>query len=86
MGPKGDYAGNCDEFSTCPGRQDGAGLPLLPFLWGGLAADRGVYRTLPASDFWVAYDAQHPSLPPAPEPLWKGGEYGPSWTPGWGTQ
>jgi len=39
----------CRDFDVCPEPPDGAGLPLLPFLWGGNAANAGLYRSLVGS-------------------------------------
>ena len=75
------WASACQDYTTCPPRdtgRDGAGLPLLPVLWGGLAADMGVYRSLPASSIWRADPAG--STPGVPR--WHPNLFdGPSWTP-----
>lgn len=39
----------CRDYDACPVPQDGGSLPLLPFLWGGNAANCGVYRSLPGA-------------------------------------
>lgn len=36
----------CRDYDVCAAGLDGGGLPLLPFVWGGNAANSGVYRTL----------------------------------------
>lgn len=78
-----DFTGACQDFSTCPGkadRKDGAGLPLLPFLWGGLAASAGVYRSLPTSGIWDT-DMSVPVAPRWPTSPMEG----PFWTPNAGS-
>jgi hypothetical protein len=40
----------CLQWNTCPGRTAGAGFPLLPFVWGGLAADHSIYKSMIGSD------------------------------------
>lgn len=44
------WSPQCLHWSTCPGRRDGGGFPLLPTVWGGLAADHGIYRSMVGSD------------------------------------
>jgi len=73
------WAGSCQDYTTCPPRGtglDGAGLPLLPVLWGGLAADMGVYRSFPASALWRS------EPPPSEIPRWHPSIFdGPTWMP-----
>jgi hypothetical protein len=59
----------CTRWLTCPGTQDGAGLPLLSFVWGGSAADQGVYRSMIGSDafFRNGAPASWKTLPQPPD-------------------
>jgi hypothetical protein len=57
----------CLHWNTCPGRRDGGHFPLLPMLWGGLAADHGIYRSMIGSDVFFEGGAA-PSWKSWPQP------------------
>ena len=57
----------CLHWNTCPGRRDGGHFPLLPMLWGGLAADHGIYRSMIGSDVFFQGGAA-PSWKSWPQP------------------
>jgi hypothetical protein len=57
----------CLHWDTCPGARDGGNFPLLPVLWGGRAADHGIYRSMIGSD--VSFqDGAKPSWKSWPQP------------------
>lgn len=61
------WSPSCRSWSTCPGARDGAGLPLLPFVWGGSATDGGVYRSMIGADVFFKEGAP-PTWQTLPKP------------------
>ena len=57
----------CLRWDTCPGARDSGNFPLLPTLWGGRAADHGIYRSMIGSDVFFQ-DGAKPTWKNWPQP------------------